>query len=120
MIAAEAFSFGLGVAWLVFGFPLARRLVANRLAAWGGYLGIAWFFLNWWPHESFHRTTLPTQFVRMIWIQFSFHLTLIIAAALVAYFFSEVARGRLGATVSQDEPVSNARGRMEPARSTRP
>ena len=120
MIAAESFSFGLGIAFLIFGFPLVRRLAASRLAAWGGYLGIAWLFMNWWPHESFHRTTLSTQFTRMIWIQYGFHLTLILAAGLVAYFFAEVARGRVvgGALGDRSSPASSHG--LEPVKGTRP
>jgi hypothetical protein len=100
VIACECLSFGFGVAFLIFAFPLVRRLGGSRFTAWGGYLGIAWFSLNWWPHESFHRTTLSTNFAKQIWIQFGFHLTLIIAAVLVARFFVEAARNVAPAELS--------------------
>jgi len=93
VIGCECLSFGFGVAFLIYAFPLVRRLGGSRFTSWSGYLGIAWFALNWWPHESFHRTTLSTNFEKQIWIQFSFHLTLIVAAVLVARFFAEAARG---------------------------
>lgn len=92
IIGAESLSFGIGVAFLIFGFPLIKRLGVTRFAAWGGYLGIAWLFMNWWPHESFHRTTLSGEFARVLWIQYTFHLSMMLAAGLVAYFFLEVAR----------------------------
>jgi hypothetical protein len=102
VIACECLSFGFGVAFLIFGFPLVERFGGSRFTTWGGYLGIAWFALNWWPHESFHRTTANTNFTRMIWIQFGFHLSLIVAAALVARFFAEAARGRTAREVPDD------------------
>jgi hypothetical protein len=93
VIACECLSFGFGIAFLLFGYPLVRSVGSGRFTSWSGYLGIAWFALNWWPHESFHRTTLSTNFDKQIWIQFGFHLSLIVAAVLVARFFVEAARG---------------------------
>jgi hypothetical protein len=107
VIACECLSFGVGVAFLAFGFPLMTRLPVGRFGAWSGYLGIAWFLLNWWPHESFHRTTPSTDFVKLIGIQFGFHLSLIVAAFLVARFFAEVARA--GAARTCGDPGSDPR-----------
>lgn len=106
VIACECLSFGFGVAFLIFAYPLVRRLGGSRLTAWGGYLGIAWFSLNWWPHESFHRTTLSISFEKQIWIQFGFHLTLIIAAVLVARFFDAAVRSLAPAPVLS-QPASS-------------
>jgi hypothetical protein len=105
VIACECLSFGFGVAFLIYAFPQVRRLGGSRLTSWGGYLGIAWFALNWWPHESFHRTTLSTNFDKQIWIQFSFHLTLIVAAVLVARFFAEAAPGLTAAGAFDQRPA---------------
>jgi hypothetical protein len=87
----ESLAFGVGVAFLIFGFPLVARTGVSSLAAWGGYLGIAWFLVNWWAHDGFHRVT-GLSFAGLIRIEYAFHVTLIVGAALAAYFFLSVAR----------------------------
>jgi hypothetical protein len=87
----ESVAFGLGVAFVVFGWRLVQRTGVGTVAAWGGYLGIAWSLLNWWAHDGFHRVT-GLNFGGLIRIEYGFHVTLIVGAALTAYFFLSVAR----------------------------
>lgn len=87
----ESLSFGAGVAFLIFGFALIARTGVSRPAAWGGYLGIAWFLVNWWAHDGFHRVN-GLGFAGLLWIEYSFHVTLIVGGLLSVYFFLSVAR----------------------------
>jgi hypothetical protein len=86
----EAVAFGLGVAFLIFGYRLVEQTGVAPLAAWGGYLGIAWSLVNWWAHDGFHRVT-GLNYEGLIRIEYGFHFTLIVGAAFTAYFFLSVA-----------------------------
>ena len=88
----ESLSFGAGVAFLIFGFRLIARTGVSRSAAWGGYLGIAWSLVNWWAHDGYHRVN-GLRFAGLLWIEYSFHVTLILGGLLTVYFFLSVARG---------------------------
>ena len=87
----ESLAFGAGIAFLVFGFPLIARTGVSSSAAWGGYLGIAWSLVNWWAHDGFHRVN-GLKFGGLLWIEYGFHVTLILGGLLAVYFFISVAR----------------------------
>jgi hypothetical protein len=76
----ESLAFGLGVAFLIFGLPLVRQTGVGPLAAWGGYLGIAWSLVNWWAHDGFHRVT-GLNLNGLVRIEYGFHFTLIMGAS---------------------------------------
>lgn len=88
---AESLALGAGVAFLIFGFAFIARTGVGSLAAWGGYIGIAWSLVNWWAHDGFHRVN-GLAFAGLLWIEYGFHVTLIISGLLSAYFFLSVAR----------------------------
>ncbi len=83
----ESLSFGLGVAFLVFGYPEMRRMKKTwpRLS-WAVYFSIAWSLVNWWPHDNFHRV-IAGDLQKMIYVDYTFHLTLILGGAILAYAF---------------------------------
>lgn len=84
---------GLGVAFLIFGFPLVNSFTpAHRGLARLTHLAIAWSLLSWWPHGNFHQTLAADNIGGLLAIEYGFHLTLIIAGLIVAYFFGVVAR----------------------------
>jgi hypothetical protein len=87
----ESLAFGLGLAFVIFGRRMVRETGVGPLAAWGGYLGISWSLVNWWAHDGFHRVT-GLNFDGLLRIEYGFHVTLILSAALAAYFFLSVAR----------------------------
>jgi hypothetical protein len=87
----ESVAFGLGIAFLIFGWPLVRETGVGPFAAWGGYLGSSWSLVNWWAHDGFHRVT-GLSFGGLVRIEYGFHVTLILGAVLTAYFFLSVAR----------------------------
>jgi hypothetical protein len=82
----ESVAFGLGVAFLVFGGRLMNTFDRGRGLTLLTYLSIGWLLINWWPHDNLHRV-IRFDFARLIWIEYGFHVTLIAAAACVAYFF---------------------------------
>ncbi len=87
----ESFAFGLGVAFLIFGGRMMSSFGQGRGLALLTYLSIGWLLINWWPHDNLHRV-VGFNFSRLIWIEYGFHVTLIAAAACVAYFFVKTMR----------------------------
>ena len=88
----ESFAFGLGVAFLIFGGRMISSFGQGGGLALLTYLSIGWLLINWWPHDNLHRV-VGFNFGRLIWIEYGFHVTLIAAAACVAYFFVTTLRG---------------------------
>ncbi len=106
----EAAAFGLGVAFLVFGLPLVRRATGgNAPLTWATFAAIAWSLLSWWPHDNLHRVT--NDLGSLIGIEYTFHTTLIIGAAVIAVTFLRLV-ARVGtaegltSTAAQPQPVN--------------
>ena len=88
----EALFFGLGLAFIALGYPRVRR--AARVAGmnpWPVYASIAWMLASWWPHISLHGT-VGMDLTGLLFVDYTFHLTLIVAAAIVARFFLATVR----------------------------
>lgn len=89
---AEVIAFGLGVSFLIFGYPLVRSVLpASKGLMFAGYLSIGWLLLNWWPHDSLHVAN-GLELNGLIAIEYGFHITLMIAGAILAYFFLALLR----------------------------
>jgi hypothetical protein len=86
----EALLFGLGVAFLIYGWPMVRQ-AQSRGRALAMYLALGWFLVSWWPHDNFHAQNGLNP-LGLLFIEYSFHVTLIIAALVLAYLF--VTQGR--------------------------
>jgi hypothetical protein len=81
----EATSFGLGFAFLAFGYPYVRSVFSKHMAV-SVWLAIAWLFINWFPHNALHMNA-GIDVWRTIVIDFTFHVTLIVAGCFTAYAF---------------------------------
>jgi hypothetical protein len=95
----ESLAFGLGVAFLIFGGRMMSSFGQGRGLSLLTYLSIGWLLVNWWPHDNLHRV-VGFDFPRLIWIEYGFHVTLIAAAACVAYFFVATLRGMQAQTAA--------------------
>jgi len=81
----EAVAFGLGISFLLFGFPALLRLArGSRLRAWAMYLSVGWFLVSWWPHDNLHLHN-GFDLQGLLYIEYGFHVTLIIGAVVLAY-----------------------------------
>ncbi len=90
--AAEAITFGLGIAFLFFGYPMVRAVhpagtTLTRLA----HLSIAWLLFSWWPHDSLHLH-VGFNLGGLLAVEYAFHITLMIAGVILAYFFLTLVR----------------------------
>ena len=84
---AEVLAFGFGIAFLIFGYPLMRAIApaSKRLTFWA-FLSVAWLLINWWPHDSLHVAN-GMNLGGLLVIEYVFHITLMMAGAILAYFF---------------------------------
>ena len=93
LTAIQCLAFGLGAAFLIFGFPFVKvQLPTHRRLALATYLSIAWSLISWWPHSNFHQTLSMGNVGGLIAIEYAFHVTLILGGLIVACFFVTKAR----------------------------
>ncbi|MEK6967358.1 MAG: hypothetical protein AABX51_01875 [Nanoarchaeota archaeon] len=75
LAAFEAALFGFGIAFMWFNWKNRKPTAL--------YAAISWLLVSWWPHDNFHiNNGLNT--TGLLLIDYSFHLTLIIASVVVA------------------------------------
>lgn len=112
--ALEAIAFGLGVAFLVFGYGWLRRVgPAGRGVTTAAYLGIAWGLVNWVPHTALHihhgNIVTAADYGGLVAIEWGFHVTLMAAAAATALFFVRALQARTPTVTKMATPTSNAK-----------
>ncbi len=90
-IVIPALSFGLGVAFMLFGRKLISTNPPSALSR-ASLVSVAWLLTNWWPHSNFHRVS--SGWANLVAIDYFFHTTVIIATCVVAAFFLTVIRER--------------------------
>ncbi len=91
---AEALAFGLGISFLIFGYPLTQSILpASNGLTLGAYLSIAWLLSNWWPHDSLHVAN-GMNLNGLLAIEYGFHVTLMVAGVILVYFFLALVRQR--------------------------
>ena len=91
---AEALAFGLGISFLIFGYPLMQSILpASNGLTLGAHLSIAWLLFSWWPHDSLHVAN-GLNLNGLLVIEYVFHVTLMVAGVILAYFFLALVRQR--------------------------
>lgn len=89
---AEGLTFGLGISFLIFGYPMVRAVLpASTGLTRTAHVSIAWVLSNWWPHDSLHIAN-GMNLGGLLAIEYAFHITLMIAGAILAYFFLTLLR----------------------------
>lgn len=88
----EVVTFGLGVSFLFFGLPVMRAIApASMLLTRAAQISIAWLLLNWWPHDSLHIHN-GLEMGGLLVIEYVFHVTLMVAGVILAWFFLTLQR----------------------------
>ena len=91
---AESLTFGFGVAFLFFGYPLIQNVLpASKKLALAAHLSIAWLLFSWWPHDSLHVAN-GMNLNGLLAIEYGFHVTLMVTGAILAFFFLALVRQR--------------------------
>lgn len=86
--AIQSLALGLGVAYLIFGWShIKSGLPAHRSLELATHLAISWSLISWWPHSNFHQSVGMGNLSSLLAIEYAFHVTLILSALIVAYFF---------------------------------
>lgn len=90
--ALEALLFGLGIAFLIFGWPLAKTYAGR----YGGsvyfvFAVLVWSIVSWWPHDHLHAA-IGDDLQKLLYIEYLFHLTLMIGAVILAWAFVTATR----------------------------
>lgn len=85
--AVEALVFGFGVAFILYGRRLVKRLAGGAGKAAGAMHGsVAWILVSWWPHDNLHIHN-ALNINGLIVIEYLFHFTVIAAGLVIAYSF---------------------------------
>ncbi|MDQ6771840.1 MAG: hypothetical protein M3024_02435 [Candidatus Dormibacteraeota bacterium] len=80
----ESLALGAGVAFLVAGGRALARLGQPRWLTLATYASVGWTLVSWWPHSNMHRANTSLQGLAAI--DWTFHITLIVAAGVIAVF----------------------------------
>ncbi|HVZ12716.1 MAG TPA: hypothetical protein VG965_06835 [Patescibacteria group bacterium] len=93
----ESVAFGLGVSFLVFGWPAVKKVSGkNDTLTKLAFLSIAWYLINWWPHDNLHQH-VGMNLNGLLMVEYGFHVTMIIAGSILAYFFiTRVLKEKIG------------------------
>lgn len=83
--AIDCLFFGLGVALLVFGWPLFSTTSLRRGNAALAFAALVWIVISWWPHTNFHRAVGDNNIAGLIAIEYGFHSTVVLAGAYLIY-----------------------------------
>jgi hypothetical protein len=90
----DAVFLGLGVAFLLFGMPVLRKVSPDSsVRAWVMYLSVGFLTVSWWPHLNMHASN-GIDFQGLLYIDYGFHVPLMISAAALIYCFISIARRR--------------------------
>jgi hypothetical protein len=90
----EGITFGLGVSFLIFGFPMVKAISGSSSAlSRAAHLSIAWLLLNSWPHDSLHVFN-GHNMTGLLVIEYGFHVTLMLSGIVLAVFFLKILQDR--------------------------
>ncbi len=91
----DAVFLGLGVAFLLFGMPVLRKVSPDSsVRAWVMYLAIGFLTVSWWPHLNIHAAN-GIDFQGLPNIDYGFSVPLMISAAALIYCLISIARRRM-------------------------
>ncbi len=92
----EALSLGIGVAFVVSTWPLLKKLAQkDRQRFLVMFVAIAWVILNWWVHDNLHAHN-GMDLGGLLFIEYTFHVTLILAGVVLAYQFTSLLKEKIG------------------------
>src|SRR4028119_1226851 len=94
LAVGDALLLGLGVSFLLFGFPVIRKVSPDsKTRAWAMYLSIGYLMVSWWPHLNMHASN-GLDMGGLLYIDLLFHLPLEVAGAALALSSISLMRNR--------------------------
>ncbi|MEM2137982.1 MAG: hypothetical protein QW568_02745 [Candidatus Anstonellaceae archaeon] len=90
----EALFFGAGIAFISYTWPIVSKMAGKeKPKAMQSFLAISWLLVSWWPHDNFHiHNGMDAQ--GLLYIDYAFHMTLILAGAVLAYNFYRMTKAK--------------------------
>ena len=83
--AVEAISLGLGVAFVLFGWPrILRNTDTSRARTIAVCASVSWLLISWWPHHNL-VSYLGGSARALSYLEYGFQATLIICGVVLAY-----------------------------------
>jgi hypothetical protein len=82
----ECLAFGVGIAFLLFGWPLLSQFGQRNRLTVATFLAVTWSLISWWPHDNMHRVNGGDNFSGLIRIELLFHVTLIISSFIIVTY----------------------------------
>ncbi|MGH3990606.1 MAG: hypothetical protein ACRDTZ_25305 [Pseudonocardiaceae bacterium] len=101
--ALDSLLLGVGVAFVAFGWNMARRVAPASRARWLAiYVALAWLMVSWYPHIGLHTSN----FSGILVIDYVFHLPLFIAPLLLIWGFLGLLHDRPIGVTEGKHPMS--------------
>jgi hypothetical protein len=89
----EGAALGTGISFLVFGYAVLKRAGQPKPLTVLAYASIAWYLVNWWPHDNLHFVLGASGAIYpLLAVEYAFHQTLIAGGVILALFFYQVMR----------------------------
>ena len=85
IIQSALFGFGIAFVSLFWKKAHSVSLTKGRIVS-AVFISLAWLLVSWWPHANFHRA-VGNDIQELLYVEYGFHLTNIIASVIVAYGF---------------------------------
>jgi hypothetical protein len=86
LTAFDSLLLGIGVAFVVFGWPLVRRVApGSRATAIAMFIGVAWLTISWYPHIGLHTSAFGSTFGGLLVIDYLFHVPLYVIGVMLIW-----------------------------------
>jgi len=88
----DSLTFGLGIAFIFFGWPIVRRMArGSGSLTWVLYIIIAFLLVASWFHDNLHGG-IGTDMQGLLYIEYGFHVSQMFGGAILAYSFLNLFR----------------------------
>ena len=92
----ESFALGLGVVLFFMGWPLIGAVPYNyKVRVIVSFLILIWGLVSWWPHDMAHRSIDASNLQDLIYIEYGFHVSLLIGVLFITYSFFSISKEAL-------------------------
>jgi hypothetical protein len=90
--AIESLTFGFGIAFIYIAWPNLKKVPnKDKTRTYLAFISLLWLLISWWPHDNFHRMN-GMNLQGLIYIEYGFHLTIIIASLILTYYFYSITK----------------------------
>lgn len=93
LAALEAAVLGIGVVFALRGRRALRRLFSSDARTTAVHAAVVWALGSWWLHDNLHMAN-GMDLSGLLAIEYGFHVTMMAAAAVLAWVFAAEARDR--------------------------